>query len=227
MAMSVSQSLTRDTAAYGGFADAIGGLATIVLAIVGIAGVRMESMAAIAAIVFGVALLVEGGTLASEMARIVFPAGTRSASVETSFGGSGLSAHFLAGGAGIVLGLLALIGIQPVVLVSVAVIAFGAAIALSSSSVWRLHEMKRVALTGEAPPMSGTEILANEMAVESSGALSLAGLAAIVLGILAVVGVNSAVLTLAALIALGATLVLTGSSLSATVVSFMRPATER
>jgi hypothetical protein len=65
------------------------------------------------------------------------------------------------------------------------------------------------------------------MASESAGALSLAGLAAIVLGILAVVGMNPIVLTLAALIALGATLVMTGSSLSATVMSFMRPADQR
>ena len=54
---------------------------------------------------------------------------------------------------------------------------------------------------------------------------SLAGLAAIVLGILALAGVNAAVLDLSALIALGATLVMTGSTLSATVMSFMRPAT--
>lgn len=226
MAMSVSGSMTRDTAAYGGFADAVGGLATIVLAIIGLAGVKAESLAAIAVIVFGVALLVEGGTLASEMASIVFPAGGRAASMET-FGGGGLSAHFLAGAAGIILGVLALVGIQPAILVSVAVIAFGVAMALSSSAVWRLHEMKRAALTAEATSMSGTEILANEMAVESSGALTLAGLAAIVLGILAVAGVQAAVLSLVALIALGATLVLTGSSLSATVVSFMRPATRR
>jgi hypothetical protein len=160
------------------------------------------------------------------MAGIVFAAGDRRVPVET-VGSSGLSAHFLAGGAGIVLGVLALVGIQPAILVSVAVIAFGVAMALSSSSVWRLHEMKRAALTAEATSMSGAEILANEMAVKSSGALTVAGLAAIVLGILAVAGVHAAVLSLVALIALGATLVLTGSSLSATVVSFMRPAAER
>jgi hypothetical protein len=42
-----------------------------------------------------------------------------------------------------------------------------------------------------------------------------------------VVGMHSVVLTLAALIALGATLVMTGGSLSATVVGFMRPADQR
>ena len=226
MAMTVSESMSRDSAAYGGFADAIGGVATIVLAVVGLAGIRPEMMVAIATIVFGVALLVEGGAILSEYANIVFPSGFRSAAIE-NFGGVGLSAHFLAGAAGIVLGVLALLGIASVTLTSIALIAFGAAMALSSNSVWRLHQLKRAMLPTESQPVSGTAILANEMASESAGALTLAGLAAIVLGILAVAGLNPIVLILAALIAVGATLVLTGSSLSATVVSFMRPAGEQ
>lgn len=226
MAMSVSETVSHDTAAYGGFVDALGGVATIVLAVVGLAGVKSEMMAAIATIVFGVALLVEGGAMLSEYANIVFPSGSRSASIE-NFGGAGLSAHFLVGAAGIVLGVLALLGIQSVILTSIALIAFGAAMVLSSNSVWKLHQLKRTMLPVEGQSISGTAILANEMASESAGALSLAGLAGIVLGILAVAGLNPIVLTLAALIALGATLVLTGSSLSATVVSFMRPAEQR
>lgn len=226
MAMSVSETVSRDTAAYGGFVDALGGVATIVLAVVGLAGVKSEMMAAIATIVFGVALLVEGGAMLSEYANIVFPSGSRSASIE-NFGGAGLSAHFLVGAAGIVLGVLALLGIQSVILTSIALIAFGAAMVLSSNSVWKLHQLKRTMLPVDGQSISGTAILANEMASESAGALSLAGLAGIVLGILAVAGLNPIVLTLAALIALGATLVLTGSSLSATVVSFMRPAEQR
>jgi hypothetical protein len=222
MAMSVSQSVPRETAAYGGFVDAIGGIAAIVLAIVGLAGVRPEMMVAIAVIVFGVALLVEGGAMLSEYMRIMFPGGSQSFGVE-NLGGVGLSAHFMAGAAGIVLGVLALLGIASVPLTSIALIVFGAAMVLSSNSVWQLHQLKRTAMTvSEGQPVSGTAILANEMASGSAGALTLAGFAAIVLGILAVAGLNSVVLTLAALIALGATLVLTGGSLSATVVGFMR-----
>jgi hypothetical protein len=226
MAMSVSESMSRETAAYGGFVDAMGGVATIVLAVIGLAGVKPEMMVAIATIVFGVALLVEGGAMVSEYANLMFPSGGRSAAME-SFGGVGLSAHFLVGAAGIVLGVLALLGMQSVILTSIALIAFGAAMILSSNSVWRLHQMKRAMLPTEGQSVSGTAILANEMASESAGALTLAGLTGIVLGILAVAGLNPIVLTLAALIALGATLVMTGSSLSATVVSFMRPATDR
>ncbi len=226
MSMSVSEGLSRETASYGGFADAIGGVATIVLSIIGLAGLRPEMMVAVATIVFGVALWIEGGAMLSEYTRIIFPAGVRAVSIER-FGGAGLSAHFLVGAAGIVLGVLALLGIAPTVLTSVALIAFGAAMVLSSNSVWHLHQLKRMSLPAESQSMSGGEILANEMASESSGALTLVGLAAIVLGVLAVAGLNPIVLTLAALIALGATLVLTGGSLSTTIVSFMRPAVEQ
>jgi hypothetical protein len=120
---------------------------------------------------------------------------------------------------------LALLGIEPVTLTSIALIAFGAAMVLSSNSVWQLHQLKRMAIMpGDGQPVSGASILANEMASESAGALTLAGLGAIVLGILAVVGLNATILTLAALIALGATLILTGSSLSATVLGVVRSA---
>jgi len=46
-----------------------------------------------------------------------------------------------------------------------------------------------------------------------------------VLGILAVLGVND-ILTLAALIVLGATVILTGSALSGLVIGFMRPTSD-
>jgi hypothetical protein len=225
--MTVSESTSRGSvASYGGFVDAIGGLATIVLTIVGLAGIRPDMMLSIATIVFGVALLVEGGSIMSEYANLIFPSGARSAVAE-NFGGAGLSAHFLVGAAGIVLGVLALLGIATIPLTAIALIAFGAAMILSSGSVWNLHQMKRAMLTTEGQPMSGSAILANGMAFESAGALTLAGLAGIVLGILAVAGMNSAVLIFAALIALGATLVMSGSSLSATVASFMRPTDQR
>jgi hypothetical protein len=53
----------------------------------------------------------------------------------------------------------------------------------------------------------------------------LAGLASLVLGILAVLGVND-ILTLAALIVLGAAVILTGSALSGLVIGFMRPTSD-
>lgn len=227
MAQSFAETMSHETASYGGLVDAAGGITTIVLAVIGLANVLPSMMVSITTVVFGVALLIQGGTLLSEYARIIFAPGAQEGTPE-QFGGSSLSAVFLVGAAGIVLGILALLGIYPAVLTSIAIIAYGAALVLSSNSVWHLHLLKRAAArsTSAMTSLTGSEILASEMASGSAGVQALAGLAAIVLGILAVAGEPQVTLNLIALLALGATLVLTGSALSGTVLGLMRPTTE-
>ena len=214
---SSSETTFQEAASYGGLVDAVGGIATIILAIIALAGVHEPLLVSIATIVFGAALLIQGGTMLSEYTHAVLP-GSGAASAE-EFGGGGLSAVFLVGAAGIVLGILALIGIYPATLTAVAVIGFGAALVLSSNAVWCLYRMKR----GSARVTSGSEMLASEMASGSAAMQLLAGLAAIVLGILAVTGSNPAVLTMVGLLVLGATVLLTGSTLSGAVMGFMAP----
>ena len=144
-------SASRDTAAMGGFVDAIGGVATIVLAIIGLSGAKPEMLVAIATIVFGAALLVQGGAILSEYVGIIFPDGAGNVSME-QFGGSSISALFMAGASGIVLGILALVGVQSPILTSVAIIAFGAGLLVSSNS--QLHALLRLSRTRwpPAPP---------------------------------------------------------------------------
>ncbi|MGA7327170.1 MAG: hypothetical protein WBX25_22465 [Rhodomicrobium sp.] len=223
MSMPRTETHTGEIAAYGGLADAAGGIATVVLAIIGLAHASSEVIAAIATIVFGVALLIQGGTMLSEYAHVIFPPGAEVSSIG-QFGGGSLSTVFLAGAAGIVLGILALLAVNPGILISAAVIAFGAALMLSSNSVWHLHHLKRVSPTAAAgSETTGSEIVANEMALGSAGVQALAGLAAIILGILGIPGTNTMVLNLVALLVLGGTLILTGSTLSETVLNFMLP----
>ncbi|MFO1103390.1 MAG: hypothetical protein U1E20_10865 [Methylocystis sp.] len=223
MSITSRESAFRETAVYGGLADAIGGLATIVIAIVGLAGVNAPNMAAIATIVFGAALLTLGGTMASEYARIIFPAGSTPSQVE-GLGGSSLSVIFLVGVAGIVLGVLSVLGIEAAVLTPIAAIAFGAALLLSSNAVWQLHALGQEALKSKrAVDLASGDILSREMAFGSAGVQALSGLGVIVLGVLALVGVaNELTLNLVALLALGATIVFTGGSLSASLLNFMR-----
>jgi hypothetical protein len=224
MSMAQTEILSAERASYGGFVDAVGGLATIVLAIAGLAGVAPNTMLSIVTVIFGAALLIQGGALLSEYARVVFPAGTTAASID-QFGGGALSAIFLVGAAGMVLGVLALLGVYSVTLTAAAVIAFGAGMVMSSRSLLNLHMINSSSSEKSATheTRAGSEILAAEMASSSAGFQTIAGLAAIVLGILAIVGMRSDVLSLVALLALGATLVLTGSALSGVVLSFMRP----
>lgn len=219
MSMTYTEPASAEAAAYGGAADAIGGIATIVLAILALSGIHPDILLAVTVIVFGAALLIQGGTMLSEYAQIYFPSGTATASAE-QFGGGSISAVFLVGAAGLVLGVLALIGIEPTVLTAIAVIAFGCALVLSSNSVRHLY-MLQTATSRALATRSGGEVLAGEMASGSAGVQVLAGLAAIVLGILALAGNYPATLMLAALIVLGATVVLTGSALSGLVIGFM------
>jgi hypothetical protein len=202
---SFGETLTRErTSAYGGFADAIGGLVTVVLAIIGLAGVHQGLLVAIAVIVFGVALMIQGGAMLSE------------------------SSVFLAGGAGIVLGILALLGIEAGGLTAIALIVFGAALVLSSNAVWHLYTLKHAAMaSGAAESMTGSEVLASQMASGSAGLQAFAGIAAVVLGILALAGtgVDSVVLILVALLIVGITFVLSGSTWSGTVMRFMKETT--
>jgi hypothetical protein len=121
---------------YGGFADAVGGIATVVLAIIGLTGVHPEVLASIATIVFGAALLIQAGTMLSEYAYVMYPRGGGEAATE--FSGGSVAALFIVGAAGIVLGILALLAMYTEMLAAIAVIAFGAGLVVSSNAVWHL-----------------------------------------------------------------------------------------
>lgn len=225
MNVAIQSRSPETTAAFGGVMDAIGGIATAVLAIIGLAGWRPELLAGVATIVFGAALLIQGGTLLSEYSQVFTPAGALQTASDAA-GGDGLAAMFPVGIAGIVLGILALLGIASYSLTSVSVIAFGAALMLSAQSVRRLYRMQADARRTSVGSYATRELLAGEMAAGSAGIQFVAGLAALVLGILAVVmaaTLRSELLTLVGLLIVGLTNIISGSALSGLVLSFMRP----
>lgn len=215
MSMTYSSTASGEAATYGGFVDALGGIAAIVLAIIGLSGVHPDVLVSIATIVFGAALLIQGGAMLSEFALDMGAEGGSAAS------GGGVSALFLVGVAGIVLGVLALLGVHAAMLTSVALIAFGAALAISSSSVWHLLTSRSVAMQFQGRPAM-LRAIASEVAAGSAVMQGAGGLAVIVLGILAVCGVFTVPLTLIGLLVAGAAILLTGSTLSGTMVGFMR-----
>lgn len=142
---------------------AIGAVALIVLAIAGLAGAWSTPIAAIATIVFGATFLVEGGYFSRTQGR-----------------GELAGTEFLGGLTGVILGVLALLGIAPPTLLAAAVIVFGAA------------------------------LLFGHLADGAFGSYSLVAIGAIVLGVLAVVGLSAITLVLVALLALGAMELFTG-----------------
>lgn len=212
----------HDVANYGGLVDAFGGAATVVLAIIGLSGNNTDILLSIATVVFGAALLIQSGTILSELTSMAMFAGGGAAAEE--FSGGGLSMVFLAGTAGIVLGVLALIGVHVIMLTSIAIIVFGSALVFGSNSLWSVFRMKQaVSRAAGEMPSTGSHILATEIAAGSAGIQCVGGLAGIVLGILAVTGTMPGSLSLIGLLVMGATILLTGSTLSGVAQGFMRP----
>jgi hypothetical protein len=205
---------------YTGLVDAFGGIATVVLAIIGLAGVNPEALMSIATIVFGAALLILAGAVLSEFAQMAVTEASSSGSASSS--GGSVSVLFLVGVAGIVLGVLALLGVNAPILTSAAIIAFGAALLTSCSAVWRSLAWRSAASRTQARGLLA-RMVASEVAAGSSGFQGAAGLAMIVLGILAIAGIHSQLLNLVALLVAGGAVVMTGSTLGSAMMGFMRP----
>jgi len=159
------------------------GLAGVVLAILGLVHVAPSYMASIGTLVIGAALAFEGAAIRSRTASVSMPA------------------EFTAGMAGIVLGILAILGIEPAILVPVAVLIFSAGLLLSTGS--SMHYGAEGAFT-------------------TSGSHVLCGLAGLILGIMALVGTASLTLSLVALLSLGITVLLNGTMMGEHMASIWR-----
>lgn len=188
--------------------EALVGAGAIILAIIGLAGVQSFYMAAIACIAVGAALILEGAVLMAKHAEMVTDFDpTRSDRIEA---GGGVSAELLGGGAGIVLGILALVGIVPMILLSVALIAFGACLLIGATMTSHLRNFAMEPST-EHPALRE---VAHEATIAASGAQALVALAAVVLGILGLVHFVPLTLTLVGMLVLGAAIVLNGSAMT-------------
>jgi hypothetical protein len=187
--------------AGGSATEALVGIGAVVLTIIGLAGVVPHLMLSIAVIAVGAALLIEGAAIAAEYSQAAREVGGgRAASVEL---GGGTAIEFLGGAAGVVLGILALIGVVPVMLNAIAAIVFGATLVLSTGGVSRLGDI--------GPDYTTAERAARGAVTGGVGVQALVGLGAIALGIIGLVGYNTQILTLVAVLAVGAALLITGT----------------
>lgn len=215
------RSLAADTEPLGLLTEGAAGIAVIVLAIIGLSGTQPGLLASIAVIVIGVGLMVQGFNTATEYSRIAAPsmpgAGVVAAS-GTDVGGDVMTA-FAAGLAGIVLGILGLLSIHTEYLIPAAVIVFGAELMLAGSLSIGRGPMTVVAQSGQTGAMATRHYGSS---IGASGLEIMVGVAAVILGILAIVfvahlGTVAAVLALVALIAIGAAMLVVSASFGGAV----------
>lgn len=195
--------------------ESVGGIVAIVLTILGLAHVAPVFLVAIALIAASAALVIRGAGIVREYSRLLQ---RETSTVVEVGGGSALYVELLAGGAGIVLGILALLNVDPTDLVAIGVIALGGALVLSTSASVRLVGT-RIAATRDEERMQNVIM---EITASSAGVQALAGLTAIVLGILALAGFSPVILVLVALLTLGSFILLNGVSISGAVMTAFR-----
>jgi hypothetical protein len=186
------------------------GIAVIVLTVVALAGISTEALASIAAIVIGVGLMVQAFNSAAEAARVTPP------NVAVGQHGMGLDGEVmvdcLCGLTGIVLGILALVGISGPHLLPAALIVFGGSLLLSGAISMRPRTFPLAS--------AGTEMqfVSYQGPVAAGGVEVLIGLAAIVLGILSLMLASSWILLLVGFLAVGAALLLVSASFAGAVL---------
>jgi hypothetical protein len=208
---------SMEVVAGGSAAEAIGGTAAVVLAILGLAGLLPAEMARVATIVVGAALLFEGGSLVSRFSKVLSE--TDGEILGTAEIGGGVTVELVGGLAGVVLGILALMGVVPMTLMSVAVIVFGAALLLATGTTSRLN-----ALTYQGAGSQQTQThhqLAREAVAAASGVQLLLGLGAITLGILALVGITPITLVLVGFLSVGASILFSGSAIAGRMIGIL------
>jgi hypothetical protein len=194
---------TKRKAVLGGSAvESIAGVGAVVLSIIALSGRLMIPLAAISVIAAGAALLFEAAAVGAEETESDTLEGTRARSMVKS----AIGADTIAGLAAIALGILALIGIAPLVLLPVAAIVLGAGLLLSAA----VPEEESVVGEYEGHP----EFTRNAKRA-TSGVHLLVGAGAVVLGILGVLGNSPLVLTLISTLSIGAAELLTGVSVGA------------
>ena len=185
----------------------------VVLSILGLVGVFQAELAAIAVIGLGAILLFQGANVVLRYGELLYEADA-SSKLHAAEISRGITAEFLAGVAGIVLGILALLRIVPMTLMSVAVITYGRTLLLTSGeSIWLNSFGKENDMVYQ---------LRHFMGLAAARAQVLMGLGSLVLGILGLVGIVPMTMVLVALLATGASILLRSSFVGGLLLDFFR-----
>jgi hypothetical protein len=198
----------------GSFVETIAGIGAVVLAVLGLVGMLPEVLLAVAVIAIGAAFVVESRSIVSRfhvVARNASDIGMDELAVR-------MTTEFVAGVAGLVLGVVALLGVAPaMILLPIAAIVFGLTLLFGVGVHSRLSELETECGTTHEV----TRKIAREAISAGSGVPMLLGVGAIALGILSLVGIAmSMVLTLTAVLAIGGGMFFSGAAMTAGMLGF-------
>ncbi|MBN1588508.1 MAG: hypothetical protein JW888_03245 [Pirellulales bacterium] len=198
--------LAQMTGSFSGIQTTSGGTA-IVLAILGLAGFQPMYMATAATIAVALALAFQGHAVGECYSKIVQETGLKFPVADLQ---TGLTAEFVAGAIGVLLGILSLLNIEPATLTAVAAVILGCGVLLGAGIANRLAHFANQSASNH--PFF--EHLVADAVTAAAGAEVLVGGGAIVLGVITLVHPVSYTLPLAAMLALGSSMVMTSTAVA-------------
>jgi hypothetical protein len=192
----------------GSLIEGLAGAGAVVLAIIALASGGAQILMAITTIVVGGALMFQGGAIAARFRDLLEQ--TSNGALESIEFGAGMTAQVIGGIGVATLGILSLIGLSPAELVSVAAIVAGGTILLGSGTTSRINAI-RIEGSDESEQ---ARHLAHAAVASAAGTEMFIGIGAIALGILAVLNVAPSLLSIIAMLAVGSSVLLGGSTLT-------------
>lgn len=202
-----------DAAQVGPMTEGAAGIAVIVLTILSLAAVSPAVLASVATIIIGVGLIIESANTGIEYSRV-----TAAGGVQTAELGSDVTVELMAGVAGIVLGILALLSAGALMaLLPAALVVFGGCLLLAGLSATTIG----VAQSTMETPMGGTAISMQTELAPARGLQILVGIAAVVLGILSFVVTAGGTLLVVGLLVVGAGLLGTSANFTQSFIKLL------
>jgi hypothetical protein len=216
--LAIEKKKTARTILGGSLIESIASGATIVLALIGLSGTS-QIMLPIAAVTAGVAFLFEGGAITQRVTRLLAEASKNR--MDRSKIDIGLTAEYLGGAAGLVLGVLSLLIVSPLIrmiLLPVAVLVYGGTLMLSSGMALRLSALEIEGIVES----DRFKKIANEITGSAAAVEFLLGLSSFILGIIALTGPYTMTLSLVGVLIIGVSGFVTGAAVTTRMVSFFR-----
>ncbi|MEW5894198.1 MAG: hypothetical protein AB1650_00325 [Candidatus Omnitrophota bacterium] len=201
----------------GSIIESIIGMGAVILSILGLLDIYPVIMLSISTILIGAALLIKGSSVASKMESVVAGEPEMSKKALSQLN-TGITSETIAGITGIALGILAMAGMSPQMMIGSAAIVYGAGLIFGSGIDFRLNALNLM------NPVHSPQIkrVAEQAVTASADAEIFIGIAAVALGIMSVINIAPLVLQLISMLAIGSILFLTGLSLWSRVFNVFR-----
>jgi hypothetical protein len=191
-------------------------VAGVVLAIIGLSGIYPRWLLGAATIAVGISFLIEGAALASRLAELLHE--STKGRVEMSELGSGVTGETVAGIVGIVLGVLGSLNVYPGVVLPVAAIVYGAGLMLGAGANVRINEL----IVGHREEEATARFAIRQAVLATTGLQVFIGLAAVILGIIALASAYPITLSLVAMLIVAGAFVLSDTAIASRLVSVLR-----